>query len=193
MARRVLPTMLKLGSLRHHAVGSHFGALDPVLVGIVLLRDEGCRVPGCTVTQHIEVDHVIHWEDDGPTDTGTSSHCARGITACTTAASSASPVTPTRPTGSPSQSSRPSDRHHRGETAAPRGTTDCTHRGVRTPCRRTPRPTVAALQPAGRTPHHRLAQPPPQPAQRQLSRRPPVVPIGLRETATPTTHQEARR
>jgi hypothetical protein len=35
----------------------------------VVLRDEGCRVPGCTVTHHIEVHHVIHWEDDGPTDT----------------------------------------------------------------------------------------------------------------------------
>ena len=36
---------------------------------IVLLRDQGCRIPGCAVTHHIEVHHIIHWEDDGPTDT----------------------------------------------------------------------------------------------------------------------------
>ncbi len=36
---------------------------------IVLLRDQGCRVPGCNVTHHIEVHHIVHWEDDGPTDT----------------------------------------------------------------------------------------------------------------------------
>ena len=36
---------------------------------LVILRDQGCRVPGCTVTHHIEVHHIIHWEDDGPTDT----------------------------------------------------------------------------------------------------------------------------
>jgi hypothetical protein len=36
---------------------------------IVLLRDQGCRVPGCTITHHIEVHHIVHWEDDGPTDT----------------------------------------------------------------------------------------------------------------------------
>lgn len=36
---------------------------------VVLLRDQGCRVPGCTITHHIEVHHIIHWEDHGPTDT----------------------------------------------------------------------------------------------------------------------------
>jgi len=36
---------------------------------LVLLRDQGCRIPGCTVTHHIEVHHIVHWEDDGPTDT----------------------------------------------------------------------------------------------------------------------------
>jgi hypothetical protein len=36
---------------------------------IVIQRDQGCRIPGCTVTHHIEVHHIIHWEDDGPTDT----------------------------------------------------------------------------------------------------------------------------
>jgi hypothetical protein len=36
---------------------------------IVLLRDQGCRIPGCSITHHIEVHHIIHWDDDGPTDT----------------------------------------------------------------------------------------------------------------------------
>ncbi len=36
---------------------------------IVVLRDQGCRVPSCNVTHHIEVHHIIHWEDDGTTDT----------------------------------------------------------------------------------------------------------------------------
>jgi hypothetical protein len=36
---------------------------------LVILRDQGCRIPGCTVTHHIEVHHIVHWEDDGPTDT----------------------------------------------------------------------------------------------------------------------------
>lgn len=36
---------------------------------IVVLRDQGCRVPGCTATHHLEVHHIVHWEDGGPTDT----------------------------------------------------------------------------------------------------------------------------
>jgi hypothetical protein len=36
---------------------------------LVLLRDQGCRVRGCTQTHFLEVHHIIHWEDDGPTDT----------------------------------------------------------------------------------------------------------------------------
>ncbi|BAN04467.1 HNH endonuclease signature motif containing protein [Ilumatobacter coccineus] len=36
---------------------------------IVLLRDGGCRVPGCGATQHLEVHHVVHWADGGRTDT----------------------------------------------------------------------------------------------------------------------------
>jgi Domain of unknown function (DUF222)/HNH endonuclease len=36
---------------------------------IVILRDGGCGVPGCGCDQHIEVHHIIHWEDDGPSDT----------------------------------------------------------------------------------------------------------------------------
>jgi len=36
---------------------------------IVLLRDQGCRIPSCNITHHIEVHHIIHWEHDGTTDT----------------------------------------------------------------------------------------------------------------------------
>ncbi|MEM9746014.1 MAG: HNH endonuclease signature motif containing protein [Actinomycetota bacterium] len=36
---------------------------------VVLHRDGGCRVPGCDATHHLEIHHIIHWEDHGPTDT----------------------------------------------------------------------------------------------------------------------------
>ena len=39
---------------------------------LVILRDRGCRVPGCTADQFLHVHHVIHWDPDdgdGPTDT----------------------------------------------------------------------------------------------------------------------------
>ena len=36
---------------------------------VVEHRDGGCRVPGCTARHFLEVHHIIHWEDDGPTDT----------------------------------------------------------------------------------------------------------------------------
>ena len=36
---------------------------------VVEHRDGGCRVPGCGRTWGIEVHHIWHWEDDGPTDT----------------------------------------------------------------------------------------------------------------------------
>jgi hypothetical protein len=32
-------------------------------------RDRGCRVPGCDRSRWLEVHHVRHWEDGGPTDT----------------------------------------------------------------------------------------------------------------------------
>ena len=36
---------------------------------VVEHRDGGCRVPGCTARHFLEVHHIIHWDDDGPTDT----------------------------------------------------------------------------------------------------------------------------
>jgi hypothetical protein len=39
---------------------------------LVILRDRGCRVPGCAADRFLEVHHVIHWDPDhgnGPTDT----------------------------------------------------------------------------------------------------------------------------
>ena len=36
---------------------------------IIMLRDQGCRVPGCTHDRIIEIHHIIHWANGGPTDT----------------------------------------------------------------------------------------------------------------------------
>ncbi len=36
---------------------------------LVELRDQGCRVPGCTQTRWLDVHHIIHWLDLGPTET----------------------------------------------------------------------------------------------------------------------------
>jgi hypothetical protein len=39
---------------------------------LVILRDRGCRVPGCDADRFLHVHHVIHWDPDdgnGPTDT----------------------------------------------------------------------------------------------------------------------------
>ena len=36
---------------------------------LVILRDQGCRVHGCTQTHVLEVHHIVHWHDGGPTDT----------------------------------------------------------------------------------------------------------------------------
>ncbi len=32
-------------------------------------RDRGCRFPGCVSRYHLEVHHIRHWRDGGPTDT----------------------------------------------------------------------------------------------------------------------------
>ena len=51
---------------------------------VVTHRDGGqCRVPWCNRTRGLEVHHIIHWTDGGPTDTGdlmlSCRHCHRAI------------------------------------------------------------------------------------------------------------------
>src|SRR6476469_8211666 len=36
---------------------------------LFLDRDRGCRFPGCAYTRHLEIHHLRHWRDGGPTDT----------------------------------------------------------------------------------------------------------------------------
>jgi hypothetical protein len=36
---------------------------------VVMLRDQGCRVPGCNHDRIIDIHHIIHWIDGGRTDT----------------------------------------------------------------------------------------------------------------------------
>ncbi|MFP5486703.1 MAG: HNH endonuclease signature motif containing protein, partial [Acidimicrobiia bacterium] len=36
---------------------------------IVEQRDRGCRVPGCTRDRFVEIHHIVHWNQGGPTDT----------------------------------------------------------------------------------------------------------------------------
>ena len=36
---------------------------------IIQHRDLGCRVPGCTADRFVEIHHIIHWLNGGPTDT----------------------------------------------------------------------------------------------------------------------------
>lgn len=37
---------------------------------LILHRDQGCRVPGCTARTHLHVHHIIEWSRGGTTDTG---------------------------------------------------------------------------------------------------------------------------
>jgi hypothetical protein len=36
---------------------------------IIERRDQGCRVPGCTNDRFVEIHHIVHWLEGGPTDT----------------------------------------------------------------------------------------------------------------------------
>jgi hypothetical protein len=36
---------------------------------LVILRDQGCRVPGCCADRFLEVHHIVHWDDGGETET----------------------------------------------------------------------------------------------------------------------------
>ena len=35
---------------------------------LILDRDRGCRFPGCGSTRNLEIHHLVHWRDGGPTD-----------------------------------------------------------------------------------------------------------------------------
>jgi len=61
------PTLIEAGI--PISVGRSRRAIPDRTRRIVILRDQGCAVPGCTQTHLLEVHHIIHWEDDGPTDT----------------------------------------------------------------------------------------------------------------------------
>ena len=43
--------------------------IDPDLRRMILWRDQGCCVPGCGVQHRLDVHHIRHWLDGGPTDT----------------------------------------------------------------------------------------------------------------------------
>ncbi|MGA9276853.1 HNH endonuclease signature motif containing protein, partial [Ilumatobacter sp.] len=57
----------------HHGVAVSVGRTQHIVPDrtrrIVEYRDGGCRVPGCRNGRHVEVHHIIHWADGGPTDT----------------------------------------------------------------------------------------------------------------------------
>lgn len=35
---------------------------------LIVDRDRGCRFPGCTAASFVEIHHLVHWRDGGPTD-----------------------------------------------------------------------------------------------------------------------------
>lgn len=51
------------------SVGRRHRTVTSRMRRIIEHRDRGCRVPGCGRTWGLEVHHLWHWEDGGPTDT----------------------------------------------------------------------------------------------------------------------------
>ncbi len=51
------------------SVGRRTRTVSNRLRRVIEHRDRGCRVPGCGRTHGLEVHHIEHWEDGGPTDT----------------------------------------------------------------------------------------------------------------------------
>jgi hypothetical protein len=49
-------------------VGRTTRTIPPWLKRLVQARDQHCRFPGCRRTRWIQVHHIIHWADGGPTD-----------------------------------------------------------------------------------------------------------------------------
>jgi len=64
-------------------------------------RDQGCRVPGRTSTRFVEIHHIVHWIDGGPTGTGKFGQLVR----------QAPPITPPGSVGD-HRRRRPRRRHH---------------------------------------------------------------------------------
>jgi hypothetical protein len=51
------------------SVGRAFRIVPDRTRMVVENRDGGCRVPGCDRSRWVQVHHIVHWEDGGPTDT----------------------------------------------------------------------------------------------------------------------------
>ena len=49
-------------------VGRTTRSIPPWLNRLVRARDKGCRFPNCRRTRWVQVHHIIHWADGGPTD-----------------------------------------------------------------------------------------------------------------------------
>ena len=49
-------------------VGRTTRTIPPWLNRLVRARDKGCRFPNCRRTRWVQVHHIIHWADGGPTD-----------------------------------------------------------------------------------------------------------------------------
>jgi hypothetical protein len=48
-------------------IGRRSRRISPSLRRALLLRDRGCRFPGCTALSFVEAHHIEHWFHDGPT------------------------------------------------------------------------------------------------------------------------------
>jgi hypothetical protein len=48
-------------------IGRKRRSIPPALHRALLLRDRGCRFPGCTATAFVEAHHIDHWLHHGPT------------------------------------------------------------------------------------------------------------------------------
>ncbi len=51
------------------SVGRAFRIVPERTRVVVEERDGACRVPGCDRSRWLQIHHVTHWEDGGPTDT----------------------------------------------------------------------------------------------------------------------------
>lgn len=49
-------------------VGRTTRSIPPWLARVVRVRDGGCRFPECTRTRWVQIHHLVHWVDGGPTD-----------------------------------------------------------------------------------------------------------------------------